>query len=161
VITIAHELDKLQKNLQKAYLIVWWRKKIEKPKGQINEQYLRTKYKPGKHRNKQQLTKTYKTQTFTNTYEQSELPMNQEWTQVLRNRKLFMPIAIHPPINGLVHGQVPYESNPVMGGNNLQQPQIICHLGNGHLVTIYMSFNDSSNIRFKNILLETSVYQLK
>ena len=27
-----------------------------------------------------------------------------------------MPIVIHPPINGLVHGHVPYESNPVMGG---------------------------------------------
>ena len=26
-----------------------------------------------------------------------------------------MPIAIHPPVKGLVHGQVPYESNPVMG----------------------------------------------
>ena len=44
-----------------------------------------------------------------------------------------MPIAIHPPVKGLVHGQVPYESNPVMGGReNLQQLQIICHLGNGH-----------------------------
>jgi hypothetical protein len=77
---------------------------------------MRTKYKLGKHRNKQQLTKTDKTQKFTNTHEQHELPMNQEWTQVLRNRKLFMPIAIHPPFKGLVHGQVPYESNPVMGG---------------------------------------------
>ena len=72
-----------------------------------------------------------------------------------------MPIAIHTPINGLVHGEVPYELNPVMKGEkNLQQPQIICHLGNGHLVTIYMSFNDSSNIRFNNILLAFSVYQL-
>jgi hypothetical protein len=81
----------------------------------LNEQYLRTKYKPWKHRNKQQLTKTDKTQKFTNTHEQHELPMNREWTQVLRNRKLFMSIAIHPPANGLVHGQVPYGSNPVMG----------------------------------------------
>ena len=71
-----------------------------------------------------------------------------------------MPIAIHPPVNGLVHGQVPYESNPVMGEKNLQQPQIIYHLVNEHLVTIYMSFNDSSNIRFNNILLASSVYQL-
>jgi hypothetical protein len=54
------------------------KKKIEKPKGQINEQYLRTKYKPGKHRNKQQLTKTDKAQKFPNTHEQHELPMNQE-----------------------------------------------------------------------------------
>ena len=39
---------------------------------------MRTKYKLGKHRNKQQLTKTDKTQKFTNTHEQHELPMNQE-----------------------------------------------------------------------------------
>jgi hypothetical protein len=79
---------------------------------------------------------------------------------VLRNRQLFMPIAIHPPVNGIVNGQVPYESNPVMGEKTLQQPQIIYHLGNGHLVTIYMSINDSSNIRFNNILLVSSVFQL-
>ena len=36
----------------------------------------------------------------------------------------------------------------------------LLQLGNGHLVTIYMSFNDSSNIRFNNILLVSSVYQL-
>ena len=39
-----------------------------------------------------------------------------------------MPIAIHPPVKGFVRGQVPYESNPVMGEKHLQQPQIICHL---------------------------------
>ena len=46
--------------------------------GQINDQYLKTKYKPGKHRYKQQLTKTDKAQKNTNTNEQHELPMNQE-----------------------------------------------------------------------------------
>ena len=51
---------------------------MEKPKGQINEQYLRTKYKPRKYRNKQQLKKTDKTQTFTATHEKHELPMNQK-----------------------------------------------------------------------------------
>jgi hypothetical protein len=72
------------------------------------------------------------------------------------------------------------------GGKNLQQPQIICHLGNYiytrcplprwqmiwgccrcffphhriRLIRNYMSFNDLSNIRFNNILLASSVYQL-
>ena len=61
------------------------------------------------------INKDWQSTKIANTHEQRELPMNQEWTQVLRNRKLFMPIAIHPTVNGIVHGQVPYDSNPVMG----------------------------------------------
>jgi hypothetical protein len=60
-------------------------KKIEKPKGQINEQYLRTKYKSAKHRNKQQLTKTDKTQKFTNTHERHELPGSELWIATICN----------------------------------------------------------------------------
>jgi len=46
-----------------------WKGGNRKTEGTINKQYPRTKYKPGKQRNKQQLTETDKTQNtkFTNT----------------------------------------------------------------------------------------------
>jgi hypothetical protein len=67
-----------------------------------------------------------------------------------------MPIAIHLPVNGLVHGQVPYESNPVM--EEKESTTTSDHLPSRNY--IYMSFNDSSNIRFNNSLLASPVYQL-
>ena len=80
---------------------------------------------------------------------------------MLWNRKLCMPIAIHQPVNGLVHGQVPYESNPVMGEKTLQQPQIIYHLGNGHLgneptiVCMRKSQHGTQNVKTHNRRTQT------
>jgi hypothetical protein len=65
------------------------------------------------------------TQKITNAHEQHKLPNNLKWTRVIRKGQQFLPIAIHLCVSIIKSGRTLIRWR----AKDLEQPQIICHLG--------------------------------